>query len=130
MVNPHHPLRAGVRGTPWTAGSLIEASKPEPCAYPLSPRAERWLERLPDGVRIDRTRAECPEVLDRLACHWDDPCELARLFNEILFESESARARLRPSFAVLLEIAALRQHAARDLHRWRASVWDEALDAL
>jgi len=117
------PRGSASAGAPMSA-SL--ASSPRP--YPLSPRAARWVDRLPDTVRIDTVRKECPEVLDRIASQWDDPDELGRVFDELLFDSDSPRARLNPSFQALLEIAALRHHAAVDLRRWRMSAWDEAIE--
>lgn len=114
MNNPHYALRAS------------PTNRRQP--YPLSPRAARWVETLPDNLRIDTLRAECPEVLDRLASRWHDPYELDRVFHDLLFGADSPRVRPNPSFAALLEIAALRHHAAVDLKRWRMSAWDEALE--
>lgn len=97
--------------------------------YPLSVRAARWLQTLDERIRVDTVRQQCPEILDRLARHWDHPEELRRVFDDLLFTGEAPRARPPGcSFQALCEIAALRHHAVVDLRKWRMSAWDSALD--
>lgn len=108
------------------------AAKPDAAdreRYPLTPRAARWLAALDKRIGVDTVRRQCPEILDRLARHWDDPHELRRVFDDLLFTGEAPRPRPPGcSFQALCEIAALRDHAIVDLRKWRMSAWDAALD--
>lgn len=126
MFNSTH-LRDRPANAQRSSSATPDAGVREP--YPLSPRAARWLAALDDEVCVDTVRKQCPEVLDRLARHWDDPEELNRVFDELLFTGETPRARPPGcSFQALCEISALRHHAVVDLRKWRTSAWDTPID--
>lgn len=96
--------------------------------YPLSARAAALVSELPGSMKLRALRSGHPEVLDLLASCWSDPQALARTFEQLVFGP--CRGVPKLSLPALLEVTAIRQHAASRLPRRRASVWDEAFDAV
>jgi hypothetical protein len=101
--------------------------QPQKVSYPLSPRAHALVAELSGSIKLRALPGEHPEVLDLLARHWNDPRDLARAFDQIVFGTAGVP---KLSMLALLEVTALKRHARSRLPQRKPSVWDLAFDAV
>lgn len=89
-----------------------------------SPAVAHMLKELPPKIRTVVLQRRYMYVLDRLAQRWQNPRELRKLFDELIFESEHNRNGL--SFDAIVELTEFNDYVKRVKLRNRPSIWDEA----
>jgi hypothetical protein len=107
------------------------ASKPDPtlsrlapCATQFGPHTQRILAHLPPGVRLDRTCAQFPHVVDALLRHWSNPAAFRIALDGLMIDSRGGRQGF--PFDVMMEFSALRDYYDESVDPLRKAGWDRA----
>ena len=98
-----------------------KSSQPPPTP---SPAVARMLKDLPPTLRTGALQRRSMHVLDRIAQRWQNPKELKRLLDELIFEGEQNRSGL--SFDAIVELAEFNDYVKRAKLNSRPSIWDQA----
>ena len=97
-------------------------SRVAPCATQLGPHAQRILTRLPPEIRLDRTCAQFPHVVDALLRHWSNPAAFRIALDGLMIDSRGNRQGF--PFDVLMEFSALRDYYNVSVDPVKKAGWD------
>ena len=98
-----------------------KSSQPPPV---LSPAVAKMLKDLPPNLKTNALQRRHMHVLDRISQRWNNPMELKRLLDELIFESEQNRSGL--NFDAIVELAEFNDYVKRVKLNSRPSIWDQA----
>jgi len=117
-----HGATADERSRDTTRGADPALARAAPCALQLGPHAQRILARLPPEIRLDRTCAQFPHVVDALLRHWSNPAAFRVALDGLMIDSRGNRQGF--PFDVMMEFSALRDYYNVSVDPSKTAGWD------